>query len=119
MPRNTRRFLISSGIALLIVGISACDRPEQAPVPQEEMVSILTEVHLAEAYVGLLHQAPGQAPEKNLDSLSYYYKRILSKHHLKPQTFDSAVQWYRFHPAQLDSVYGKVVAHLDSLQAVK
>jgi AMMECR1 domain-containing protein len=123
MLKNIRHFQISKRIALLFVCsticVSACNQTEQPPVSQEEMAAIMTEVHLAEAYAGLMHKASDKAPEKNLDSLGYYYKRILSKHQLSTKSFDSAVQWYRFHPAQMDSVYAKIVAHFDSLQAMK
>lgn len=98
---------------------ASCQTKEQAPIPPEQLSAILIEVHLAEAYSSLMHRDTAAGTAKNLDSLGIYYKHILSKHKLTPRAFDSVVQWYRFHPAQMDSVYAKVVAHFDSLQTMK
>jgi hypothetical protein len=122
MHKSIRHFLIKAGlpaaISCGILLISSCQKEEKAPVTKDKMAAILVEVHLAEAYTSLLPHDSTGAP-KNLDSLGFYYKRILSKYRLTPQSFDSAIQWYRFHPAQMDSLYAKVVAHFDSLQATK
>lgn len=122
MHKSIRHSLIKAGIFAAatssVLLISSCQKEEQAPVPKDKLAAILIEVHLAEAYTSLLpHDSTGAV--KNLDSLGFYYKNILGKYRLTPQAFDSAVQWYRFHPSQMDSVYATVVAHFDSLQTMK
>lgn len=107
-------------LTAVVLHTSSCRKEEKPPISKEELASIMIDVHLAEAYTSLMHKdSTAKGPEKNLDSLAFYYKDILNKHHLTTQAFDSAFQWYRFHPALLDSVYSKVVAHFDSLQAMK
>ncbi|MGC4056747.1 MAG: DUF4296 domain-containing protein [Chitinophagaceae bacterium] len=115
-----RTRLLIAAIPVLNV-FSSCQREDKPPIPREQMAQILIDIHLAEAYAGILTKDSVHAAVKvkNIDSLAVYYKEILQKHQVKADSFDSAFKWYRYHPALMDSLYERVVAHFDSLQMIK
>lgn len=82
------------------------------------MKNILLDIHLAEAYSSIIvrdsvHKA---RYNKEIDSLSLFYKQILSRNKVAPEAFEQALQWYALHPDKMDSVYTRLTPVLDSMK---
>lgn len=119
MLKNTNHFLGKIFFTTAIFLMVSCKQnAEQPPIPMAEMKTILTEVYFAEAYATLIKTDTAQQRKsnKNMDSLSVFYKEIFDKHHISAAQFDSNMEWYSARPQLLDSVYGKMVSSLDSLK---
>lgn len=119
MHRNTRRFRNKFGLALVLLALHSCKQQEKPPIPVETMKNILLDIHLAEAYSSVIvrdsvHKA---RYNKELDSLSLFYKQILGRNHVAPEAFEQALKWYALHPDKLDSVYARIAPVMDSLKA--
>jgi hypothetical protein len=84
------------------------------------MKEILLDVHIAEAYSSLVckDSIANRTFNKNIDSLSIFYKLILDKHHVSITQLEEAMKWYGLHPQELDSVYSNIMPVLDSLKGV-
>jgi len=86
------------------------DKKPEGLLPQEKMVDILTEVHLAEAKVSKLGV-------NATDSLALVYKRleaqIYARHKLDTAAYNRSYQYYAANPGQLAELYKQVVARLE------
>jgi hypothetical protein len=120
MHRNTKVFLGSSLFALVLFW-GCKPNVAKAPIDVPQMKAILRDVHLAEAYSGLLAADTiyHQYGSKNIDSLAYFYKEILDKHQVSIGLFDSALKWYSLHPMQFDSAYTHLLPIYDSLKSIR
>lgn len=49
---------------------------------------------------------------KNQDSLARYYKQVFASHNITQEEFETAINWYKSNPEQLDTVYKNIVANL-------
>lgn len=96
---------------LLLAG-GSCDKREKH-LPPEEMVPILADLHMADAYSGFLRDTLHPEVGKNYDSLASWTKAILHKHHLTQLEFTQSMDWYRDRPTELDSLYAKVIPELE------
>lgn len=50
--------------------------------------------------------------QKNQDSLARYYNEIFAHHNITLEQFRKTMDWYKEHPPQLDTIYGKVLDRL-------
>ena len=97
-------------IRFLIIGIvlstllSSCQE-EQPPIPQSEMVNILTDLHMSEAYAQLNPIDKGGYMTKNYDTMLILYSHIFKKHSLDSTSFKTALIWYKQRPDVFDKVY--------------
>lgn len=91
---------------------------EKPPIPEAQMSRILLDIHLAEAYSGVVKADSGQKNifGKNTDSLALYYKEILSRYNISYEALKKGLDWYQQHPALMDSVYVRVQSSLDSMK---
>ncbi|HTN18318.1 MAG TPA: DUF4296 domain-containing protein [Chitinophagaceae bacterium] len=118
MHRNIRHFRSKPGLLLVFLLLYSCKPQEKPPIPVETMKNILLDIHLAEAYSSVIvrdsvHKA---RYNKELDSLSLFYKQILGRNKVAPDAFEQALKWYALHPDKLDSVYSGIAPVLDSLK---
>lgn len=100
--------------ALMLYGCSS--KNEQAPIAPDKMQKILTDMHYAEVYSMMVNDSTHTARNKNNDSLVVYYKTVLNHYHMTPETFVKAVDWYRYNPDILDSVYTHMIPELSVLE---
>ncbi len=91
---------------------------EKPPVEAKKMQSILTDIHLAEAYSSLIvtDSVQKQTSNKNIDSLVYFYAQILARHKTSVSQFEEALKWYSLHPQLLDTVYNNILPVFDSIK---
>ena len=103
------RNIISLIVSVLL--IESCSQKE-ASVPKEilspdSMVSILVDVHLAEASSNLTRiNDPVKIMAYDL------YPLIFKTHHTDSATFRQSFDWYLDHPKRLDKVYEQVINEL-------
>lgn len=98
---------------MLMATATACKRGQLGHLPPEEMAPILADLHLADAYSGILHDSTRAVVGKNYDSLAVWTTAILAKHHITQKEFNQSMDWYRDRPVELDSLYMKVIPLLD------
>lgn len=105
-------FLIASFVMLLV----SCKKPTEH-MPPKEMVPILAELHLADAYSTMLHDSTGKNALKNYDSLAVWTAEIFARHHVTMKTFNKSMDWYRDRPQELDSLFAQVLPVLEKMKA--
>ncbi len=98
---------------VLILASCAEESPKKAELPSnilsaEVMVSILTDMHLANAGV----KANPMHPDSAEMELQYYYRQIYSLNNTARAQFDSSMNYYKLHPSDLDSIYENVLNSL-------
>ncbi len=107
---------MSKGRVIIIIALAllaACKKQTRAHMPQAQMVLILADLHLADAYSGMIRDTAKPTLGKNYDSLALWTRSILAKHHCTQQDFSSSMDWYRDHPDELDSLYARIVPILE------
>lgn len=101
--------LLAAGIAC-----SACKQPVGSlHLSQKQLAPVLADLHLADAYSSMLRDTTHPEAGKNYDSLAVWTKAILEKHRVSQAEFNNSMEWYRDNPAELDSLYAKVIPILE------
>ena len=84
-----------------------CGKSNSAPddlIPQDKMIPILIEIHIAEAMI--------QLKELTDDSIAMYskayYDRIFEDHQVSQTQFENSMDYYVDHPELYESIYTKV-----------
>jgi len=103
-------------ILVFFVLLLACSGNKGKPVRKilqtDEMVNILEDIHLAEAYVIDQHMSA-----KMSDSwLSYYYGIIYRIHDTDSAQFERSLAYYQSKPEELLELYDQVVTQLSIRQ---
>lgn len=96
----------------------SCSEGEKPHLPREKMKDIITDIHLAEVYSTFVTDSLHRPTNKNLDSLAFYYKSILSHHKVSLGDFQNSLDWYMKNPKELDSTYVSVLAEISTLEGV-
>lgn len=92
----------------LIIFFWACqnDNISSPSIPEEELITILSEIHFAEA-------ALDKTKELDKDSVAdVFYQHIFDKHDISQQTFENTMQYYKVNPTDLSLLYEKVIENL-------
>lgn len=96
------------GTLALLLFHSACNNPDPKPknmLEDEEMVKVLIELHLVEARADLLN-----IPQDSLRPiLERRYDEIFAELDIDTAAFNASFNFYEHNPAQMDSLYQKVV----------
>jgi hypothetical protein len=103
-------------LAVFAVILASSCQEEKPQLPPEKLAPVLAELHLADVYSGML-QKPGEPSHgKNLDSLATWTRAILASHHISRDELTQSMDWYRDRPAELDSLYAKVLPLLEQMR---
>lgn len=104
-------------LALSLLLAAGCTRPEEVLrpanlIPKEQMVSLLTRLHLLEARVEVSRMSPDSARALFLSQ----ERELLWQHNVPADdsTFERSYRYYATHAKDLDEIYTVVI---DSLQA--
>lgn len=104
-------------LTALLFLLLACNHSNQPSIiEQTKMAAILTDIHLAESYSTLLKDSLHQSGERNLDSLNTLYQSILGHYNITLKEFNTSFEWYKKHPADLDSIYQKVITNYSIME---
>ncbi|WP_426492543.1 DUF4296 domain-containing protein [Hymenobacter sp. 102] len=116
MKRYSRRLL--SGLCALALLVTACQKPEEVPVPaklipQDKMISVLIEMHLLEARTeaAALPQDSARALFRQAQKAVYW------RHNIDDSTFVQSYRYYAVHDKDLDAIYAAVVDSLSLREA--
>ena len=90
----------------LLACSSSKERIPEGILPEKEMVSILKEVHLAEANFELLKTNSKEVAQKTLLN---NYQEIYSKYNIDENEFQQTLEYYANHPEKLEGIYSKVL----------
>jgi len=100
-------------LAILLIGIS-CSRPgKKYIIPENQLVKILADIHIADAI-----SFSNKYREKfhNNDSITYYEKLFI-KYNVTRSQFDSTIALYSGNPDKYDLLYDKVLDRLNRMAA--
>jgi hypothetical protein len=102
---------LSLFILLLLFSCAPVTEQQERPdsiLPEEKMVNILSDMHLAEALVN----ATPHGGDTNTHRIIDYYGAIYTKYDVTKEVFQSSYDYYVYHPVLLDSVYSKIIIKL-------
>jgi hypothetical protein len=91
----------------------SCGAPKteipQDIITQNSFISLLKDIHLAEAKFEL-HKTKGMENAKN--ELAHNYSTIYETHEITADDFDKTLDYYAKHPEQLEKIYTLVIEQL-------
>jgi hypothetical protein len=94
---------------------NACN-DETPPLPPDKLEAILMDLHFAEGYSMMVTDSMHYLREKNKDTLAVFYNDVFKHHGISKEKFMEAMNWYKKHPAELDSVYNSMLPELSILE---
>lgn len=108
------------------------DKPDDL-IPREKMVSVLADIHLLEAAIGITNGAAppmpimhmGQGPMdakvppviQKQKELGYY--DVFKRNGVTREQYDRSMKWYTAHPEELSVLYDDVITELTRRQTVE
>jgi len=100
-------------ILLLLIQVSC--KNEKSPIPESEFITILTEMHIADAVL-----ASKGLNDRMLynDSLSYY-NFIFKKYHINQSDFEAALNYYASNPDNYNKIYKKIVENFEEKEKIE
>ena len=100
-------------ILIICYFLLACSSPKEGIpegiLPEKELVSILKEVHLAEANFELV-KTNGKEVAQN--TLLNNYQEIYSKYNIDENEFQQTLEYYANHPDKLEEIYSKILENI-------
>jgi len=87
-------------------------------LPPKLMQKVLMDVSLAEAYSATVKDSLHKGGSKNIDSLTVYYRDIFAHYHISEDQFKESLDWYKSHPAEMDTMYNSLMPVINKLQAI-
>ena len=106
-PSNISVLRILSFVVCAFI-LQACGRDSSAPLSDQQMRDLLFDIQVAEAYSANVDTGADRG-KKNRDTLAHYYALVLKKHGITLEEWETAMEWYMEHPADLDPVLAKVI----------
>ena len=96
--------------------VLACGNAEKNPastvLTEEEMVHIMTDIHLLEG-ARIADRVMGDTVK-----LSHYYEKLYGKYELTEEAFKESFRYYTEHPKEFDRIYEKVIEALNELESL-
>lgn len=106
MERTNRWILLMMTAGLFLLG---CQQEKVAPLPfeDEKIISILMDVHLAEASL----QSLGKVMKDSMTDV--YYNQIYTIHKISKADFEKMIDLLRNSPEDLNRIYGKLMERVE------
>lgn len=83
-------------------------------IPEEQMIDILTDIHVADAIVDNKY---GQQ-KADLPLTNALYSQIYKNHKITAGRYKSSYKYYEGHPELMDKMYTQVITELSKKQAL-
>ena len=84
-------------------------------IPEKELISILTDIHLAD---GLLALPRINSWASSLDSITSYYQ-VIEKHGYTKEIMDKTMKYYFLkEPKKLNKIYDQVLGRLSAMESL-
>ncbi len=107
---TVKRYLPIHLLILPLFFLFSCQEEEVELLPEELMVNVLSELHVADAYT-----------ERNSNPINYrnnlreeLYLEVLDKFNLDEATFRYTYDYYTSHPYEMDTLYLMVIEKLET-----
>ena len=108
-------------LLLLVFSFASCYHGAKDPefdmslvMPEDSMISLLTDLHLAEGVVNALKSKEHPAGHLSSD----YFEAILKKHSINKETFEESMRYYAFHTEKLDRIYEEIIIDLSKKESL-
>lgn len=100
----------------LFLSFYACSsiEEEQTPesiIPEEQMVSLITEIELTQAFIKL------RTTESDSLNQAVLFQTVFDQLNVTQEEFNESLDFYSEHPQQLEDIYNKVIVSLSEKQA--
>lgn len=105
-----KRIFFLVGVCMLFVACSTNKKPEGI-LSEEVMESLLVDIHLVDAYVGIEYN--NYSEEQISDSMSIALAKIFNKYGVTNEDFNRSIDYYTDNPEIFRSIYEKVILRLD------
>ncbi|QNL49887.1 DUF4296 domain-containing protein [Olivibacter sp. SDN3] len=105
--------LLIGFIALILLAACNKDRKPADIVSQKEMVSLLSDFHLAEGYIYSLPQDSSRLLANK------YYQAVFDKYGVDSASFHKSLIYYSQDPQTLNGIYAQVEQHLQQMQTTE
>jgi hypothetical protein len=97
----------------LLLSCNSTEKQPQLPIPQEQMVSIMVDMHLVET----AHNMKLTEGDSTRPGHAELNERVFAKHGITKAAFDSALYHYSFHVKEMNTVYDLVLERLSEMDA--
>lgn len=98
-------------IALLLFGSACGSEPEGLQIPEEKLVKVLADIHIAEAAA---QQLRGQTKDS---VLQVYYQQVCEMHGLEKATLEKTMEGLRRQPERLQALYERTMERMERIAA--
>jgi hypothetical protein len=105
--------IVATGLILSCNSFDKLTGQQSAILSKEQMVQLLTDIHIAEAKVSEL----GMSGDTVQVTQSKYLQFVCDKNKTSIKAFDDSYQYYTTQPVLLDSIYQQVIANLSLLES--
>ena len=103
---------------IILLSLFSCnqsaDKPPVDLIPQDKMISLFVDIHVADAMVE--HKFGTQNP--NLALSNALYERIYHNHGVSAAQYKSSYKYYEVHPDLMDKMYTQVITELSKEEAL-
>jgi hypothetical protein len=104
---------------IILLSIGGCshfhdEKPPLDLIPQDKMVQILVDIHVADALVE--HKCGPTNP--NLPLTDALYNRIYQNYNVTAAQYKKSYKYYESHPSQIDAIYTQVITELSKKEAL-
>ena len=95
-----------------MLGLCSCssDKVPEGVIPEDTMVPILAEMHLANAYFSVEYTDDSLAYSQ---AVNYTQKQVLDKYGITFKQFGKTIAYYTDNPEKFKGIYEKVIQQLD------
>lgn len=105
---------------ILLVSLGSCYQNIRPPdfdmslvIPADSMVSLLTDLHMADAMVNI--EQKKSLPAENL--AGEYFHTVLQKHQVSYPSFEESMRYYVYHAETFNAMYEEVIVNLSKLES--
>ena len=83
-------------------------------LPSDSMITLLTDLHMAEGIVNALKSKEQPAGHLSTE----YFEAVLRRHTISREAFEESMRYYAFHTEELDKIYEKVITDLSKKESL-
>lgn len=116
MSGNSNSFLLKIILLPLLIFLASCDSEDSPPdnvLPSEQMVAILSDIHIAESRILQMHL---KSMDSSVVMYDYFQNKLYKKHHTDSTQYKNSYDYYASDPKKLEAIYDKVAKKIEARQ---
>lgn len=96
----------------VLIFVAACNykQPPAGILKNDKMISVLTDIHLVDSYLGSAAYDTTTQPAAN------YYRVVYKKYKIDSLQFQKSLRYYSRQPEQLDTMYHQILQKLERME---